>query len=556
MFTNKIINNDFTKLSSNPILDDVINGVVTDAVSPVLPDWWTNGDRYIVEGTTSSNCISYNSNQYISVAPDNPILGNPSFIILGQEMNIAPLKYNFSVLLASRSSNSLANMYKIYIDDYLVTEGEIPASNDNNDPLLVEVVTPPIRSANPTLNIVYNYISSNDTPLLTLTNINSNGLSERPLGDSYIPIDSIISTKQVKMVGFNDNVVRVLQVNSPEVEDDLKYKTQDIYRNVWLGGIFNSNEFNLLDQYNNTSDSDIVYGPLGNFKATIQCGDVAISIKPKTWHGVSYKVGDGFVEEQLAVIVHDKENMANGDYPNFTDLSDEEDPYAVLTGMDFDFMTKSPLTLNYYNFDTGEMWGNSFKLKNPYNLEWDVDAEISNDELNATLKDNRRYNKIGICDNKAWLSYKTCDSFTGDKVDYFNVTREEYKIGHNPQCFVERDITGDGVVPLPEDPLLYDMDLDKPYDDHFVPKALYGSDYMLYEHVESILPESRRLVSERSHKSNIYSIRITDSGLNERIVDLETRQTVQDSINTTIREMVKKAAPVDTQLWQIIWEGE
>lgn len=554
MYTNEIKNPNFTETNGDPILDDILNGIEDSGTVASIPEWWVNGSVR-VEGTTSPDAISYNAIKYVSISAGS-VADNK--IIIGQKIeNIPPVNYSISLLLASRSNDTNVNSYRIYIDDKEISSGVVPFINDNENPLLVDITSHFITSKNPTLNIIFDNYNTNNSPLIAMVNMNNQGVSDRPLGYSYIPIDSYIASEKAKMVGSNDDSMYVLQVNDPNVEDPKRYKTRDICRGVMCGGIFESGDFNILDQYN-TDETDIVYGPLGNFKAAIQCGDLGISIKPKTECGVSYKVADGFVEEQLSIMLHDKDTMANSNYPNFIDLSDEENLYAVLTGLKFNFLTKQPLNLNYYDFDKGHMWGNSFKLKNPYNLEWGVDTSISEDLNTATTENHRTYNKIGLSDDIAWLSYNVNDSFSGSKVDYFNVTRDEYKVGYDPKCFRSIDLEGDPQGPLTEDPMVYQMEQDTLYSDHYVPinERPNTEDYMRYEHVERIQQSSRRTITERSHKSNIYSIRISGSGLNENITDLEVRKTIQDSINTTIREMVKSAAPADTQLWQIIWDGE
>ena len=61
------------------------------------------------------------------------------------------------------------------------------------------------------------------------------------------------------------------------------------------------------------------------------------------------------------------------------------------------------------------------------------------------------------------------------------------------------------------------------------------------------------------HKSNIYSIRIQNSGLNEDLNNspeqLEIQNNLREIIEDTVRNVVKKIAPASTQLWKIEWQG-
>lgn len=57
------------------------------------------------------------------------------------------------------------------------------------------------------------------------------------------------------------------------------------------------------------------------------------------------------------------------------------------------------------------------------------------------------------------------------------------------------------------------------------------------------------------HKSNIYSIRITNSGLNEGMADGTAKTSLRNIIEEAVKSAVEKISPKHTQLWKIIWEG-
>lgn len=57
------------------------------------------------------------------------------------------------------------------------------------------------------------------------------------------------------------------------------------------------------------------------------------------------------------------------------------------------------------------------------------------------------------------------------------------------------------------------------------------------------------------HKSNIYSIRIFNSGLNEDLNNSEIQANLREIIEETVSNVVKKIAPASTQLWKIEWSG-
>lgn len=65
-----------------------------------------------------------------------------------------------------------------------------------------------------------------------------------------------------------------------------------------------------------------------------------------------------------------------------------------------------------------------------------------------------------------------------------------------------------------------------------------------------------KLSSNVLHKSNIYSIIIENSGLNESLSSTTFRDDIQGHVEDSIREMVLKISPANTQLWKILWKGK
>ena len=76
-------------------------------------------------------------------------------------------------------------------------------------------------------------------------------------------------------------------------------------------------------------------------------------------------------------------------------------------------------------------------------------------------------------------------------------------------------------------------------------------DFQLVERVKGLY----KYRPVEGHKSNIYSIRINNSGLNSLLTDEDLKTTLRDIIEETVMTAVKKIAPATTQLWQIIWSG-
>lgn len=57
------------------------------------------------------------------------------------------------------------------------------------------------------------------------------------------------------------------------------------------------------------------------------------------------------------------------------------------------------------------------------------------------------------------------------------------------------------------------------------------------------------------HKSNVYSIRIYNSGLNEGITDTSVRGEIQNIVEKAMLKSIKKISPAGTQLWMLDWSG-
>lgn len=82
-------------------------------------------------------------------------------------------------------------------------------------------------------------------------------------------------------------------------------------------------------------------------------------------------------------------------------------------------------------------------------------------------------------------------------------------------------------------------------------EALPLQNYQLVERVEGLY----KYQPAEGHKSNIFSIRVTNSGLNEMLTDDDLREDVKNIIKESILKAVKKIAPASTQLWKIDWRG-
>jgi hypothetical protein len=147
---------------------------------------------------------------------------------------------------------------------------------------------------------------------------------------------------------------------------------------------------------------------------------------------------------------------------------------------------------DYIDETSGVMYVNPFLLKNMYDTDWRTRVS---QVLSGELLGLRSYQSVGKSQDMIWTSYK-------------------YK--------------------------------DRRY--------LTNAPWFDYEFVERIAG-LHKLQTVGGHKSNIYSIKINNSGLNERITDTELRDRIQTMVEKSIRNAVIRITPSHTQLWKVMWTG-
>lgn len=324
-----------------------------------------------------------------------------------------------------------------------------------------------------------------------------------------LKLKRISSGKKVKTIE-TDNGGFVLGVSTSN-----KFKIFDTNTEVFLGGIFKSEDFVIENNVQNpTVNSDYVtdiqvHGPMGKYENFVQANNFTIGLKKESLSGISYysDYSNSYVYDPNGIAFYDSYALSSLNTTYYNNLSSIS---VLVTGVPFAYMSEIPLDIVYLDYDNGIMFADSFSLKNMYDYQYNVDGRM--DTSGKFINNTRYYSKIGSNNSDIWASYKVGKNFisTDPIADIMGVTETTSTTGNilNTYEFIERI---DGV---------------------------------------------NRLGGEKLHKSNIYSIRIRNSGLNERIVDATQREYVQSSINNIIREMMKKITPINTQLWKIDWDGE
>lgn len=146
-----------------------------------------------------------------------------------------------------------------------------------------------------------------------------------------------------------------------------------------------------------------------------------------------------------------------------------------------------------------------------------ADSIANINDIAIDIDYSRTYNKIGIDKNDAWISY--------------NPNRLLQSEFHQTSAQIEL------IVPI----------------DSYVTKF---DTFSKYEQIERIKGFSRLDSNDTKHKSNLFSIRIKNTNLNEAIEDETLRENIQTSIEKSIRDVIKKITPANTQLWKIEWRGD
>jgi hypothetical protein len=228
------------------------------------------------------------------------------------------------------------------------------------------------------------------------------------------------------------------------------------------------------------------------------------------------KVAEGIIPDNII------DDVVTGEYPQRCDI-----PWNYLTEQN---LTLDSFKSEYQFFDTDTLIGEqhpiyvnksnqlnvlypevmsaqSFRLKNMYDPNWQTYITQNDECMERTLDGLRKYWSIGKDSNDIWLSYSYRDVDNVNNFDQFEL--------------IERI---EGFYKLSGCPL---------------------------------------------HKSNVYSLLIENSGLNERLEKGEhnadsnsptfnkaIKIKVQELVEQNIRKLIDKVAPVHTQLWRIIWKGE
>jgi len=187
----------------------------------------------------------------------------------------------------------------------------------------------------------------------------------------------------------------------------------------------------------------------------------------------------------------------------------------------------------YPDFNHGIILANTGNMKNMYDPHWNVSAFVSASYaspsgfvISALLDQARYYKDIQVNDKTIWACYTF-----GDK--YHNASQPVVASGIN--YFSSSNIKPT-VIPMSAEA-----------------DPVFETSAHSYEFIERIAGFNR-ISMQQTHKSNLFSIRLKDTGINSLSADVKTK--LQISINNLIENIIRKITPINTQLFKIYWVGK
>lgn len=208
-------------------------------------------------------------------------------------------------------------------------------------------------------------------------------------------------------------------------------------------------------------------------------------------------------------------------------------PYAVLGPIKNNYIVEFPLQDSKFHPCTkmGIIYANIFHTKNMYNQVFDTDTTLQTDYstgISAGVIDNCRvYKSVNENNNNVFLVYTFGQKYSSD---VYVSAATTYNNPYNRHVITEYPVTATTYTP---------------------PHA--ASNYEFVERIKGLGAWEGGL--ENKHKSNIFSLKIVNSNLNDSITNTTTRAEIQNSINTVLRRLIAEFIPAHTELFNIYWEG-
>ena len=366
--------------------------------------------------------------------------------------------------------------------------------------------------------------------------------------------------RQVEAYDENGTTVSFIaqKTESQIITSKEKFDTKDNNTDKSLGVLYpTDNSYEGFKSYyalNSNIRGDDMIGPSGNFNGGLcQYKDSIVGLKLETLNGIQTKITDDTyfpIDNNLTVY---KRRFATMTTSEFEGLSAEQ---FILSGMPFAHIHDIPTDNVTYDFDRGYMYTTYFQtqsfLDNNYNMSGNID--IPNETI--TVENTRTYRKCGVSDDTLWLSWQPDMSYSGSWAPTVvsSVVRPEQTFNNEiqPFHFLSANTSAD---PL----WLYEQLTNvQNYNNPPVSVSISATDSLLksakYQFIEKI--EGVTIETQVGHKSNVFSLRIKNAGINERITDVTLKKNVQDGFKNVIRNLIDKIKPAHTTLWKIEFTGQ
>lgn len=185
---------------------------------------------------------------------------------------------------------------------------------------------------------------------------------------------------------------------------------------------------------------------------------------------------------------------------------------VILNNIKYNYMFEIPVNSEYQDFENGDIHSDIFQTKNVYDSYYSMNM-ISN---HYTIDNCRNYCGIGKFDNTIYLKYydnvQYKGSWVSNKTDPFDGTITTYNTNENKMNSKDK-----------------------------------------FQKIETITSVNR-FRSSVKHKSNLFSIDISNTNIDINNNDSYVKKIKQD-IKNNIREICKKITPVNTQLFDVYFNG-
>ena len=227
---------------------------------------------------------------------------------------------------------------------------------------------------------------------------------------SSFKLKKISSGKRGKVIQ-TDQGTFVLGIYNPASTKDKEYSLWDSLCSAYLDPIYNDHEFLNESYFHNPKFDDYytsaqfidVRNPYQDIISIAQNDDSSVyTLINRTLSGITYLTNEtSFYTQDQNTVVKYKDNIST--VADYLELSSN---FAILSGVSYNYFENIPLDQAYFDQNKGINFGSSFKLKNFYDWNFNVDMTTGVLEDSYNIENNRTYYRLGINNGDTWLAYK------------------------------------------------------------------------------------------------------------------------------------------------------